>query len=33
MGQENLDKLVTEAREYIEQLEMELKDEQKINTT
>ena len=33
MGQENFDKLVTEARDYIEKLETELEDEQKTNTT
>ena len=33
MGQENFDKLVQEAREYIEELETELEDEQKTNTT
>jgi ribosomal protein L37AE/L43A len=32
MGQENFDKLVKEAREHIEKLEMELEDEQKTNT-
>ena len=33
MGQKNFDKLVKEAREYIEELETELEDEQKTNTT
>jgi ribosomal protein L37AE/L43A len=32
MGEENFGKLVKEAREHIEKLEMELEDEQKTNT-